>query len=284
MKRLIAIGIALSFCGTGFAQEGEEVIEESTEITTTEEVVPGEVDLLSRPLWSFEDATPLKTGRVDLRLTSRWETASGPANRGDSHDDVLLQPTIFWGAFENFELRLGLPVWLGDGSDTPSGADGNADISVGFLYRLFEQKDLWPAFAISGTIRTPSGRRSNGVDGEVRFVFTNEYSSGIRSHINGFVTTVNGNNEPDLRNFQWGVVLGLDGPLCANGDVRWVADYMHRSSYRRGAANINQLELGWEWQIADAHKFGMGTRVGLDDNGDTPNFGIGLTYSFSILN
>ena len=57
---------------------------------------------------------------------------------------------------------------------------------------------------------------------------------------------------------------------------------MHRSSYHYGAADLDMLELGWEWQMADAHKLGMSIQAGLDDDDDTPNFGAGLAYSYSL--
>ncbi len=78
------------------------------------------------------------------------------------------------------------------------------------------------------------------------------------------------------------MVVGMDGPLCADGAVRWVADYMHRNSERDHAGNMNMLELGWEWAIAEGHELAMSFQVGLDDNEDTPNFGAGLIYALSI--
>ena len=261
--------------GTAWAQEELEV----TTVTTTES---GGDDLLSG-LWFMEDATPLERGKVDLRMTARWGTESFPANGGDSHDDVSITPEIYWGPCDNVEVSAAIPVWLGRGGDIPPDNDGNADITLGMLWRITEPEGHWPATALSTHIRTPSGRDSNGVDAELRLVLTNEYDSGIRSHLNGFVQSVNGNNDEDHRHFNWGVVLGLDGPLCGDGAVRWVADYMHRSSEHFGAANMNLLEFGWEWKIAEEPNLGVSMQVGLDDNGDTPNFGTGLTYAYSIM-
>ena len=299
MKRNVALVCAFVLAGSAVAQESDV-----TEITTTETVVPSGVDLLSPPLWNMEDATPLDTHKVDLRLGFRWVTSSSPANRGDSDDDFVVQPWIVWGCCPNVQVSLGVPVWLGDGGDRPGrrgddkrgawgnwrgtgggvwdGVNGNADTYFGLLWRLTEQQDYIPAFALAGNMRIPTGDNSSGVDGEIRLILTNEYDSGIRSHINGFFETVNGNNEEDLRHFGWGVVVGLDGPLCADGAVRWVGDFMHRSGPHYGASDINMLELGWEWEMAEAQKLGMSMQIGLDDNEDTPNFSAGLTYAYSI--
>jgi hypothetical protein len=172
------------------------------------------------------------------------------------------------------------------------------------LWRFKEQDACWPAMALSSHLRIPTGDDSAGVDLEMRLVMTNEYESGIRSHLNVFGKSVNGNNDDfdfddedgswlwgddddfdfeDARDFQWGVVLGLDGPLCNDGSVRWVADYMHRSSYFEGSGNINMLELGWEWNMAAGHNLGMSFQVGLDGSGDTPNFGAAIAYSLALV-
>ncbi len=271
MKRIAVFACTLALCVIG--------------VTRVQAQDNGAPDVLS-DLWNFEDAVPVSTGQIDLRLSGRWITASAPANRGDSNDDFVLTPTVFWGVANNLELSASLPIWLGDSGDKPAGVDGNADAYLGGLWRFMEPDGMWPAMAVSGTLRIPTGNDSSGVDAELRLVMTKDYDSGMRSHVNSFVTTVNGDVDTagDERNFQWGMVLGMDGPLCSNGAVRWVADYMHRSSYHYGARNVNMLELGWEWNIAAAQKLGMDVQVGLDDNEDTSNFGIGMTYAYTLMN
>ena len=120
------------------------------------------------------------------------------------------------------------------------------------------------------------------MDGEARLIFTNDYDSGMRSHLNGFVQTINGDNDSELREFQWGVVVGMDGPLCGDGTIRWVADYLHRSGQHNGSRNINLLELGWEWDMEAGRKLGMSWQIGLDGNEDTPNVGAVITYAHSL--
>lgn len=296
MKRTLSAACVLALAATTFAQESEK-----TTVTTTETVVAGGADLISE-LWNFEDAVPLSCGRADLRLTARWWTASSPASRGDSSDDFVVQPSLVFGVVDNVELSFAVPVWVGDAGDMPGGENGNADTNVGLLWRFMEANGGWPAMALSAHGRFPTGHDSSGVDGTLALVMTNEYGSGLRSHVNVFGKTVNGHNDEggrdghggwgwvwdgddDLggaRNFQWGFVVGMDGPLCNDGSVRWVADYMNRSSYRYGASNINMLELGWEWAMAETSNLGMSFQIGLDDNEDTPNFGAGITYSMSL--
>ncbi|MEK7757584.1 MAG: hypothetical protein AAB385_10280, partial [Planctomycetota bacterium] len=217
----------------------------------------------------------------------------------------VIQPTIVWGSCPNVEVSVSTPVWVGDGGEIPGQDDGNADTYFGLLWRLTDQQDYWPALALGANIRTPTGDRSNGVDAELRLAMTNEYDSGIRSHLNFFGISANNNNlggsrnfrdgdlndarhfqyahSRDLRNFQYGAVVGLDGPLCADGAVRWVFDYMYRIGQREGGGGKNIAEAGWQWQIADAHKLGMSVQVGLDHAEDeTANMGAALTYAYTL--
>lgn len=301
IKRTFVLACALVIAGTALAQESEEV---SVTTTTT-----GGEDLLSQ-LWFLEDATPLDTGQVDLRLGLQWWTASGPASFGDSSDDFILSPAIVWGAADNLELSLSMDAWLGDANDMGPFEDGNFDTTIGLLWRFYEQTDgecadgcmTLPSAALSASARIPTGCGSNGVDGELRLILTYEYDNGIRSHLNVFGKSLNGDNykswgsdedfdlsvffndegELDVEDFQYGAVIGFDGPLCADGAVRWVADYAYRSSSFDDGDEINMAELGWEWEISEAHKVGMSVQIGLDDNDETPNFGAGLMYALSL--
>lgn len=296
IKRMIVLGCFV-LGGTVWGQESDV-----TSVTTT---VSGSEDVLSQ-LWFMEDATPLDAGQVDLRLGFRWVTESGHANLGESSDDFVLTPALVWGASENLELSFSVDNWLGDGGDMGPFEDGNYDTTLGVLWRVHEQGGKCsepgcislPSIALSASARIPTGCGSSGVDGELRLILTNHYDSGIRSHFNAFVKAVDGSNQEDLavgsnwlladddeldpRDFQWGIVIGADGPLCADGAVRWVADYMHRSSEFCGRGDMDILELGWEWAMSEMHKLGMSTQIGLDHTSDNPNFGVGIMYAFSI--
>ena len=174
------------------------------------------------------------------------------------------------------------------------------------LWRFHEQTDgghqdgylHLPSMALSASARVPTGCGSEGVDGELRLIMTYEYDNGVRSHLNVFGKSVNGDNHEtwrpdddcgfddcvclDPRNFQYGAVIGFDGPLCADGAVRWVFDYMYRSSYYNARTGMNMAELGWEWTMSEMQKLGMSVQIGLDHVGDTPNFGAGLMYALSL--
>ena len=210
MKHGLIVVCVLALAVTAVAQE-----KDVTTVTTTE---TSGADLLSPPLWQFEDAQPIDARKIDLRMGFHWMTASAPASRGDSSDDFILSPTVVWGAAENVQLSLSTPIWLGAGGNVPGlhngvgddfdnfrfwdrgddsdgGLDGQADAYVGLLWKLLDQKGecsqcghgQFPAVALSATGRFPTGCGSSGIDGELRLIMTYEYDNGIRTHLNGFI-------------------------------------------------------------------------------------------------
>ena len=278
MKQVLTCAFVLAFAVCATAQEKEK-----TTVKTTTTTVKSGVDLLGGETFNVTDATPFETHAVDLRFAFRWETEDFPASAGDSNDDFYVQPVMVWGCCPNVEVSSTMPVQIGDGGHIPGQADGHHDGYWGLLWRLTEQRDYWPALALASNLRVPTGQRSNGVDWELRLALTNEYDSGIRSHLNFFGITANHQNYEDLRHFQYGAVAGLDGPLCADGAVRWVFDYMYRIGQHEGGGGKNIAEAGWQWQIADAHKLGMSVQVGLDHAEDeTANMGAALTYAYTL--
>lgn len=273
MKRiLISITPVLAFAAMAVAQDSN----------TTTTMTSGGPNLISE-LWSVDDATTIPEGQVDLRLTYGWQTGSFH-NAGGTGDNHVITPSLVWGAGDGLEVFAQVPITFGDGGDVGAADEGNADTRLGFTWRFREPMDNWPAMALRTTFRVPTGNNSDGVDAEFRLILTNEYDSGIRSHMNGFVTTTNGDNDENLREFQWGFIIGLDGPLCADGAVRWVADYVHNSGLHNGSNDIDMVELGWEWDKTATEKIGFALQIGLDHTHDTPDFGAKLSYAYALNN
>jgi hypothetical protein len=206
-------------------------------------------------------------------------------NRDASGDDFGLGLQWVWGPCENVEFFADLPINLGDGRYTGDGFDGNYDVTLGILYQLWEEETFaeWmPAFSLQGKVRVPNGYNSSGVDGELRGLWTKTLVGDLRGHFNAFAKTVNGDNDVNARDFQWGFIFGVDTPLTDARDLWLMLDYMHRSSEHYGNANMNMFEAGLEWKMDDSQSLHFSTQVGLDDNGDTPNFGARLAYTYEL--
>lgn len=279
MKGIAACTCVLALFATATLAQDES---ESTTVTTT---TSGGADLLNG-LWNMDDATIQPKGSLDLRMMVGWGTGG---ELRDSSDDFTYNGGVLWGMTDNVEAFLYSNWVLGEGE-----IEGNGDITVGMTWRFREPQGNWPAMALKGSARLPSGTHSSGVDAEGRLILTNEYASGIRSHINIFGISNNGDNDLDLkddafdtdqvgrRNFIYGAVIGMDGPLCDDGSVRWVADYMWRNGSHYRDWNYNVIDLGWEWQMSPDRKLGMSAQISLDHSSAESDFGARITYSRAL--
>ena len=276
MKQMLSGVFVLALAVSAVAQQKEK-----TTVTTKTTTVKSSFDLLGGETWNVTDATTFTEGAIDLRLAGRY-TESAINQDLEVGNAWTLQPAVVWGATDRLELSFTVPVHHIDNLNVAP--DGNYDTYVGGQYRLTEQEGYMPALALATSLRLPTGQNSDGVDWQLRLVLTNEYESGIRSHVNVFGIYADTNNlEPfEVRNFQYGAVAGLDGPLCADGAVRWVADYMYRISEVDGGGGQNIGEFGWQWQVADAHKLGMSVQLSLDHDEYTSNVGAALTYAYML--
>jgi len=305
MKRLLSVLIALALVSPALAQNGNG--------NDKAKMAPaGEWDTLS-DLWFFQDAVPVSNGMVDLRLSFGWQTGNWPSNGGDSDDDYILTPSLYWGFAENWEASFTVPVWLGDGWDRGGFEDGNYDLSVGVLWRFMEQADGNPLdMALAGNFRIPTGDGSSGVDYEGRLAMTHSYDSDWRSHFNVWGKITNGDNHEsangpgdnglfgggsfrdnnlmrlralgwdDERDLQYGGNLGFDFPLCDDGNVRMMFDYLARTSVQEGQNWWHILETGWEWKVSDKVRLGTSFFYNIDQSTDAPNAGLTFTYAHAL--
>jgi len=309
MRRLVLSSCCLFVAGAAFGQAKKETTttttKESTTVTTTTKKVATESGWdLTTELWNITDATPVPHGQIDLRFTVRW--IPEPPDSSEQ-DDFIFQPSIVWGVFENVETSINVPIWFGDGEDRGNDQDGNYDTNWGALWRFYQGEGYWPAMALASTVRIPTGEGSDKLDAELRLALTNEYDSGLRSHVNGWLKTVNGTNNdtsPFIRNsriddtfddrgpndtsgytrdFQWGVGVGLDGAMPRMENVRWVLDCIYRSSETNGENDIVEAEGGFEWQVADNQKVGLSAKANLDHgNNDIAPYAASFTYAISL--
>jgi len=283
MKQILSGVFVLALAVSAVAQQKEKttVQKEKTTVTTKTTTVKSSFDLLGSETWNVTDATTFTQGAIDLRLAGRY-TESAINENFEVDNAWTLQPAVVWGATDRWQVSFTVPINHIDNLNVAP--DGNYDSHIGTQYRLTDQEGYWPALALATNSRIPTGQNSNGIDTEVRLILTNEYESGIRSHLNFFGEVTNGNNlEPfDQRNFQYGGVVGLDGPLCADGAVHWVVDYQYRISQVQGGGGTNIGEAGWQWQINESNKLGMSVQMSLDHTENTSDVGAALTYAYML--
>lgn len=279
MKKGLLFMCAFGICAAGTLAQESEVTTIRQETRTT----AGSPDLFSTI--EMDDAVPVETGTVDLRLRGEWVTDDD--NDIDGDDDFVAGGGLWWGFAENLELSLQVPFAVGDGDlsddddlDGIRGFDGNGDINVGLLWRFLEPSGNAPAMALQTNVRFRSGYRDSDAQGKVKLIMTNDYDSGVRSHLNIWGETDDG----DWGRWNWGAVLGVDGPLCecVDGTWRWIADVVHFNAEHNNGSNSTILELGAEWAMNYGGRIGLTGQFGLDNHDITPDVGAKLVYSYPI--
>lgn len=311
MKRLFTLLVALAFVAPAMAQDSKDAGNNNKMAAAPSS---SQWDTLS-DTWFFQDAIPVPQGNVDLRLSFGWQTGSWPSNAGDSDDDFVATPSLYWGFAENWEASVNVPVWLGDAGDRGGYADGNYDANVGVLWRFAKQDDgHMMDMALAGNFRIPTGDGSSGIDYEGRLALTHLYSCNARTHLNVWGKITNGNDHEsgrrvrsantngmfggglglasslrmnrigwdDERNFQYGANVGVDFPICDNGNVRMVFDYLTRTSNQEGQNWWHILQTGWEWKIDDANRLGTSFFYNIDQSTDAPNSGMTVTFAHAL--
>jgi hypothetical protein len=242
---------------------------------------------------SLEDGQPGQPGEFQINFFNGWETSSGERDRW------LMEPEIEYtlgrtsdSFLRNTKLGLRTPLQLGTGA-----VDGNGDIEFYWIQRwITEQEGGWcPTFSTVNEIRIPSGYESEKVDWTMTGVLAKELGPGT-AYLNAYLKSANGSNniekptftrelllgeeEDDLRNFQWGFRFGYKWRI--NEKIALIADYVLESSEMRGNHNRNTGEVSAEWRVTDHLTIGPGIYFGLDGAEETPNFGAGLALHYSF--
>jgi len=218
-------------------------------------------------------ADPEDLGELELKNKISYGTSSDGTD-----DDVEYEIELEWGFAPDHELIFEVPVEMGDG-----GVDGNADITLGWHWRLWKEQDWIPAFAIRNYLRVPSGYHSSGVDWEFRGLLTKSIvPDKWRLHLNPFFKSANGDNIEDVRYFQWGFIFGTDYKITDN--LVFNMDYVHETSDEEGYRNQHSMEVGLDWNIDEHSGIGFVSRNTLDGDGFGENWGFTITYKYVFDN
>jgi len=226
----------------------------------------------------LRSANPQATGTVRLLNTFDYSTAS---DRTD--DDFLWRHKIIYGIAPDHHISVAVPVQLFDGR-----VQGNANTEFGWQWRLWDESDWIPAFALDNELFIPTGKDASGVDWRLSGLITRSLTPRWRLHSNPFLMVQSGNrpwpedrrHPGDLRDFRWGLVTGTEYLVLDNLSV--MGNIVHESSEYCGRSNQYSMEMGAQWAITQRHGLGFGTRWTLDGDRAGDNFGMGLTYSYTF--
>ena len=249
----------------------------SQEVADSQETSTVTITETSDNHWEIEgpvflrSADPEPPGEVIVKNIFGWETT-----KGGGSDDFEYELEIEWGIVQDHELIFELPFEIGDGH-----VEGNGDLTLGWHWRLWDEQDALPAFAMRNLIRVPTGVDSSGVDYTWRGLFTKTLIPGtMRLHVNPFLSSINGENEEDARPFRWGTAIGVDYRLA--DDLLLVTDYKYENGQFEHTRDNHSAEFGLDWRIADHQKLGFALEVGLDGDSEGPSLGAKISYMFSF--
>lgn len=240
----------------------------STSTTSTTTTTMSESWEIDGPVF-LRSADPEPTGEGIIKNIFSWDTNK------KTDDDFEYELEIEYGIAPNHELIFELPVALGDGH-----VDGNADITLGWHWKLWDEQDWIPAFAMRNYGRFPTGVDSSGVDYKWRGLFTKTITPDLfRLHFNPFFSCIAGDNNENARAFQWGAAIGADYKLCDN--LNLIGDYIYSNGEDEGTRDNHTAELGLDWSIDRCNTLGVATRVGLDGDDNGTALGVSISYMYS---
>ncbi len=241
-----------------------------------EEDVPVHGYLGVDDFFNVREANPnIGAKQWEFEIGMIWQTFEDGTNRDD---DFGLGASIKYGYTDDFNIEFEFqPVNFGDGSDIDGldgGDDGNGETALKAFWQIAPEQDIWPAIALSGTMRIPSGEGSSNLDGTLTMMLTKTVYSGVRSHLQGFVMTANGSRgdfDHDAfggrENFQWGVGAGLD--FMINDQNLFLINYSHKTSDFEDADEQDVLEAGWVYDLADNQQLMLGVNGNINpERGD----------------
>lgn len=218
----------------------------------------------------LRSATPEETGEVVVKNIFGWE--HNREGSEEDRDEYEYELEIEWGVAENHELIFELPFQVGEGD-----VDGNGDLTLGWHWRLMKEEGSRPAFALRNYLRLPTGSDSNGVDYELRGLITKTITPGCtRLHLNPFAKSINGDNEPEARHFQWGAAVGIDHRL--NEHLTLIADYIYSNGEEEHTRDNHEAELGLDWEIDERQSLGIAVMTSLDGDTHDPAAGAKISY------
>lgn len=233
----------------------------------------------------LRSADPTPTGELEIKNIFGWSTTKDDDHDNDfffddddddDDDEWEYELEVEWGIAEDHELIFELPFVLGDGR-----VDGNGDLTVGWHWRLWEEHDGMPAFAMRNFLRFPTGTDSSGVDYEWRGLITHTLiHEQTRAHVNPWVRWVDDENDEEEDDFQFGAVVGIDHKL--RDDLLLIVDYKYSYGEYEESEDSHAAEVGLDWSIADNQKLAFAAEVGLDGDEHGPEFGAKVSYIISF--
>lgn len=217
----------------------------------------------------LEDAYPTAKRNREFQLVTRYERTD------DGKDRVTLSPRVEFSFWRNSQMKVTAPFYTGSADKTNSG-----DVEVELFYNFNTEGLRLPAFAVSGKVTAPSGRKSAGLDTAVKFIMTKSVSNRLdRIHLN-LQFQHNAGRRFDERSTLYQAIIGYSGRI--GPDTIFVADFVREQERKRGE-NSNIIELGIRRQLNPLTVISIGVGAGIGEESPKFRISIGIQRSLTFL-
>jgi hypothetical protein len=218
-------------------------------------------------------ARPLTTDDTWTVEKGKFQLETGlDVTRQDNHDrQTSPSLTLSYGLLEKMDMGIGsayLFVHPKDGENE----NGLGDTELKLKYRLLDEKDRIPAFAISGKLKIPTASKSKGLgtgkaDFGITSIATKSLSKRVVLHLNLGYTFIGEHRANNGMNYSGAIQLILSDRWALVGEIVGVN---HFNGYR-GDDPFSCL-LGTQYLITESIVWDAGVEIGM--NKAAPDFRI----------
>jgi hypothetical protein len=226
----------------------------------------------SRPL-TTDDAYTVEEGTFQVETGLNFLPS-------DNHDKEFAPTvTLSYGVFERMDMGVG-SAYLFVHPDEGKKENGFGDTALKIKYRLVDQKDWIPSFAVSGTLILPTASESKGLgsgktDFTLNTIFTWNLSKKLQLHANLGYTFTGEHAVNNELNYSGAVQFFLSDKWALVGEIVGVNNF----NGRKGDDPFSGL-LGTQYFITDRFVWDTGVEIGMSKAAPDFRFTTGLTLLF----
>jgi hypothetical protein len=226
-------------------------------------------------------AMPLTTDDAGTVEKGKFQLEVGfDAARQDNHDrEFNPSVTLTYGLFEKMDMGVG-SSYLFLHPKEEKNENGLGDTELKMKYRLFDEKDWLPAFAIMGNLKIPTASESKGLgsgktDFGINTIVTKNLSKRWFVHLNMGYTFIGEHRVKNEFNYSTATQFVLSDQWALVGEVVGVNNF----NGGKGDDPISGL-LGTYYLISDNVIWDAGVELGMNKAAPDFRFTTGLTLLF----
>jgi len=227
-------------------------------------------------------ARPLTTDDAGTVEKGKFQVEGGvDFTRQDNHDkEYFPSLTLTYGLFERMDIGIGSGYLFLHPIEGEK-VNGFSDTPMKVKYRLFDQKDWIPSFAVSGTLITPTASKSKGlgsgkVDFNINTIFTWNLSKRWQLYTNFGYTLIGEHKVNDEFNYSIAGQFVLSDKWALVGEILGVNNF---NGHKRDDPISGLLGIQ-HFLISDKFVLDAGMEIGMNKAAPDFRFTVGMTFFF----